>query len=424
MTDRIIKILRDCAVDTWRITETYGETAELYFVKKKLDMPRIKNMHGWVVEVFCDFDENGMKLRGSSNALLSPGMTDEEIKSRINGAVYAASFAKNPFFELPKPVKEEHRLSDSDLAEMSPKDAVIKAAGVIMDTDCAEDAFVNSSEIFAAKSTVRMIASNGLDVCFDSCRLSGELVAQCPEPNDVEQYRGFSYEHFDENGLRNVVLNALRDVRYRAQSTRPPVAGKYDVILKGEHIRTVLDYYADRASANMIYPGYSAWKTGMDIQGSGEGERLDLTFVPTDPYSSEGIPMIERSFVCDGVLQCIQGPARFCGYLGIEPTGYYEKIRCGSGTKPAAELEKKGVLELVSFSDFQMDSFDGHFKGEIRLAFLHNGDGSFDVLSGGSVNGSLPEAQGSLTFSAERYSDSSYDGPAAVLIPGVMIAGA
>ena len=134
--------------------------------------------------------------------------------------------------------------------------------------------------------------------------------------------------------------------------------------------------------------------------------------------------MTERTFLERGVLRCIRGNSRFCGYLGVEPTGSYTKVRCLNGTADLSGMLGEGVLEPVSFSDFQMDSFDGHFQGEIRLALLHHADGSVEELTGGSVNGCLPDVQGKLIFSKERYSDVSYEGPAAVLIPGVRIAGA
>ena len=46
-----------------------------------------------------------------------------------------------------------------------------------------------------------------------------------------------------------------------------------------------------------------------------------------------------------------------------------------------------------------------------------------EILTGGSVNGSLPEKQGKLIFSTERYDTLAYTGPFAVKIEGVEVAG-
>ena len=45
------------------------------------------------------------------------------------------------------------------------------------------------------------------------------------------------------------------------------------------------------------------------------------------------------------------------------------------------------------------------------------------ILTGGSINGSLPEKQGNLLFSTERYDTLTYTGPFAVKIEGVEVAG-
>ena len=45
------------------------------------------------------------------------------------------------------------------------------------------------------------------------------------------------------------------------------------------------------------------------------------------------------------------------------------------------------------------------------------------ILTGGSINGSLPEKQGKLLFSKEGYDTLTYTGPFAVKIEGVEVAG-
>ena len=106
----------------------------------------------------------------------------------------------------------------------------------------------------------------------------------------------------------------------------------------------------------------------------------------------------------------------------MKPTGNYQKIVCSNGTAPFSELKKGPCLWAVTFSDFQMDSMSGHFGGEIRLAYLIDGDSAVPV-TGGSVNGSILEAQKNLTFSTDRYLSIWYDGPYAMRLTGVSVAG-
>ena len=131
--------------------------------------------------------------------------------------------------------------------------------------------------------------------------------------------------------------------------------------------------------------------------------------------------MKERLLLKEGQVQCLHGPTRFCRYMGEEPVGEYRRVRLDNGTVPFEQM-KKGCLYPVSFSDFQLDVFSGYFGGEIRLAYLYT-DKGVEKLTGGSINGSLLEKQGSLTFSLERYQDARYEGPLAVRIPGVSVNG-
>ena len=80
------------------------------------------------------------------------------------------------------------------------------------------------------------------------------------------------------------------------------------------------------------------------------------------------------------------------------------------------------LFRSVNFSDFQMDTFDGHFGGEIRLGFLYDGEKRIPV-TGGSINGSILDAQKNLVFSRETQVEKNFQGPAAVCLEGVNVAG-
>ena len=86
------------------------------------------------------------------------------------------------------------------------------------------------------------------------------------------------------------------------------------------------------------------------------------------------------------------------------------------------DMLKKECLYVVNFSDFQMDSFDGHFGGEIRLAFLFDGE-KVTPVTGGSVNGSWFEVQNRLTLSKEKQNDKGFEGPLAICMDDIPVAG-
>ena len=315
-------------------------------------------------------------------------------------------------------VEKAGELAGAPLAQSAGK--MVKA---LFAPDVHEDAFLNSAELFVCRSAHRIVSSQGTDVSYTDARVCGEFVVQCREPEDVEMHNIFEYDGLDTQALSAKVAEALAFVRDRARAQKVLKSGKYDLVLTGNAVAEVLSYYKDRSSASMVYAHYSTWKRGEDVQGDTAGERLALTLRATAPYSMEGIPMSDLPLLEDGRLNAYHGPNRFCRYLGVKPTGSYEKLSCANGTMPFEELKKGPVLWAVTFSDFQMDEMSGHFGGEIRLAYLIE-DGRTTPVTGGSVNGSILEAQKEMAFSTERYLTAQYDGPYAVRLKGVSIAGA
>ena len=424
MFERIEKALAAAGVPVWNIAMNHTRTAELYFIKKKLDLPRFNDIVQYEVTICRDSEEEGTKLRGSSVTYIVPGMTDEEITRKITDAYFAAQFVKNPFYELPDEVTAPHCPSASDLKDLPLEDIAARFAETALAADSEDDAFLNSLEIFIYRRSFEVKSSNGLHVSYDSDSVFGEFVTQCKMPEDVEQYRQFRYDSLDLASLHQKIKEGLRDVRLRAQAKEMPASGTYDILITGDNIPELFSYYTARSLADILYSGYSTWKIGDDVQGESEGgERLNLTLIADAPFNTEGIPLRDRELIRDGMLQTIHGSTRFCRYMDLEPTGRYHKFRVDNGTVPFAEMQKDGVLETVTFSDFQTDFFDGHFGGEMRLAILHK-DGKAIPLCGGSINGSLLDVQGKLIFSKEQYKSGDYEGPYAVLIPGVPVAGA
>jgi predicted Zn-dependent protease len=97
-------------------------------------------------------------------------------------------------------------------------------------------------------------------------------------------------------------------------------------------------------------------------------------------------------------------------------------MRVNNGTISMEEMKKGPYLHVVQFSDFQMDALSGYFGGEIRLAYLYDGE-TVTPVTGGSINGNMLELQKNMVFSTERYKNSKYDGPLAVRFFGVPVAG-
>ena len=173
----------------------------------------------------------------------------------------------------------------------------------------------------------------------------------------------------------------------------------------------------------MIYPGYSSFKVGDNIFEGAVGEKLNLVLDSSVPYSKEGIKLDLLNLVNDGKLEAIHGSKRFCSYLSVPATGNYDKMAVSGGSVSFEAMTSTGkVIYPVTFSDFSVDSLTGRFAGEIRLAYLYN-DGEITIVTGGSVSGSIIDGQKNMIFSPEKYSDSEYEGPFAVKLSNVNVAG-
>jgi hypothetical protein len=187
-------------------------------------------------------------------------------------------------------------------------------------------------------------------------------------------------------------------------------------------VADLLSYFVARSDASAVYAHYSPWQVGTMVQEAGEGEAINLKLHTTVPYSPSGIKMIDRPLTKEGKLETIHGGERFCSYLGIPMTGEYSGIICENGSVPFAEMQKEPHLYVVSFSDFQMDAWSGHFGGEIRLGYYFDGE-KVSIVTGGSVNGNFAQCKNQLRFSLERFQNEHYQGPFAVSLPHVQIAG-
>lgn len=431
MIEKILSALRKSGVELYQITETREESAELFFIRKSLDMQRRKEVRQAEVVVYKDFWESDRHRMGSATVQVQDSYTEEMMEGLFRDTLYAAGFVKNEYYELYAGKEEAlgetqesfggapgKALADRPLAEIAQCFAEAMFA-----EDKETDVFLNSVEIFAMRTSCRIINSKSVDVGYCKSRVQGEFVVQCTEGQDVETYQHFAYVNGDTEPLRRRVRETLRMTRDRAQAVSAPPAGEYRVILSGPYVRNIFSYYVECSSSSMVYQKYSTFRVGCDVQG-GEAvkDSIHLTLKATVPYSVEGIPMKDRELVRDGKLLLLHGGSRFAYYLNLEPTGNYRSYRAPAGKVSLEEMRQAPYLEVVNFSDFQMDSFSGHFGGEIRLAYLYDGEKRIPV-TGGSINGNILEAQKALVFSSQTQAEESFEGPLAVCMERIQVAG-
>ncbi len=423
MLDRILSALGKCGIEDYHIVVKDEQSAELFFIKKELDMQRLKKVQTADVSVYHVFEEGDNRFRGVASVQVQDSLTQPEMEKLFADAYYAAGFVKNKYYDLYEGTKVGMVQAKDPFGEKTLNEMVQGFAQALFAEDVYKEVFINSAEIFASRLTVHIRSSRGVDVSYNRSRVQGEFVVQCTSGQDVETYQDFSYNGWNLDAIREKARNTIELTRARARATTAPAAGEYRLILSGGYVNEFMSYYVNRASSFAIYQKYSTFSVGCDVQGGEVSkDRVNMTMKSNVPFSDEGIPMKNRELVKDGKLMMIHGGNRFAQYLGIAPTGNFDGYKIEAGNVSIEQMKEQPYLEVVNFSDFQMDWFTGHFGGEIRLAFLYDGK-TVTPVTGGSVNGNIFEAQKSLVFSKEMQVEKDFEGPKAVAMDGVSVAG-
>ncbi len=412
--EQVQEAVKACNIGEYIIKDTFCKAMELYYIGDKLDLTRGRNTEEIRVTVYRVF-ESDKKYRGQTDIYIYPGMSDEEIRKALDDAYSAAVHIKNPYFNLAGVISHTSDKGSGFGCRSVAEDAKAIAQAIYSVKDSGEKGSrINSCEIFTERYTVRLISSSGTDVEYTHRVYRGEFVTQFKDDNaDVEFYNSFEYDKPDTEALANKVREALRTVSDRAKAIPAPSLTGIPVILCGDTVREFLDFYVQRTNGAMVYPGYSTYKEWTSVQTGAAGDMLDIDLIPRVPYSDETVIMKERALLKNGIVKSLHGQVRFLDYLGLEQTGEYTKIRCNNEGKPMAELTKGPYILIKKFSDFQMDSFDASFGGEIRLGYISDGEKE-TIFTGGSISGNIIKAQDTLEFSSERYIAADYEGPAAV----------
>ena len=117
------------------------------------------------------------------------------------------------------------------------------------------------------------------------------------------------------------------------------------------------------------------------------------------------------------------GNRMFAQYMGLDDSFIVSNWSVSGGSRSADELRNGKFLEIVEFSDFQVDSMTGDIFGEIRLAYYHDGQGNVTPVSGGSVSGSMLDNIANMQMSKETRRYGNAEIPSVTKLENVIIAG-
>ena len=425
MLNQLLEILRASGADAWEVTDRKERGWEFYFIRHQLDQNRCKEVETYQVKVYRRFEDG--KFLGSAGAPVPPDASEEEMRRIVAGLCQDALYVRNPSYTLNQP-------ADVPAEEESPvnlkavSEAFLKAMRSLPETD-TED--LNSYEIFVSEIRRRFLSSEGIDVTAVYPSSTVEAVVNARrDGREIELYRLYTCGTCDPDQLARDLGETLRLGRDKLVAENTPAEGKADVVFSTDASCEIYNWFIDRMSASMVYRGISDWKIGQPIAGSFSGDKVTvraLRFLPNSSgnarFDEEGAPTRDMTILEDCVPAHFYGSRQFSQYLGLEDSFIPGNFEVTGGTASAEELRTGRFLEVVEFSDFQVDPLNGDMAGEIRLAYWHDGSGSVRPVSGGSVSGTLSELVSGLRCSKESRQYDTLRIPAVTRLQGVTVTG-
>ena len=425
MLNQLVEILKSSGVYGWEISDVKTNGWEFYFIRHELDQHRVKNVEHITVKVYQTAD-NGESL-GFASAEIAPTASRQEMEKLVSDLAYRSTLAKNRAFTLTPPTDEQFSEGKaSDIADISAD--FIRTMAELPETD-SED--VNSYEIFVSDVIHRLITSTGIDETEHYPSSMIEVVVNARrDGHEIELYRNYTSGTCDAAGLMRDLTRTMAYGRDRLLTQPTPVNGTCDVLFSGREACAIYDYFATRMSASMIYRKISDYEIGKPICDRFEGDKVTVTALrelanssANHAFDEEGSVIRDTVLIEDGVPKQYIGSRMFCCYLGIEDSFIPTNLAVTGGTGSQEELRSGRYLEVVEFSDFQVDEITGDIFGEIRLAYLHDGDKTVPV-SGGSISGSMNDFIRTMRMSSDSTQYDDMRIPSLTLLHDVTVTGA
>ncbi|OOM77979.1 metallopeptidase TldD-related protein [Clostridium sp. BL-8] len=432
MLKRIKQILiNNKEIDGYRIIESKVESNELFFVKKNIDMDRAKDVHHFKITVYKDINENGKIYRGSATTNIHPTMSDEEIEKSVDDALFAAQYAKNPYYPLVKPVSKYKTMKASEFERESLPYWMNEITKAVYRNDNYEKGGINSCEIFLNKVYTHIVNSEGVDTESINYDCMVEFITTWKEASEeVELYKCLNFSELDKDKVAKEVEKIINICKEKAIAKNTPKLEKTNVLLTDEAVKDIFSFYYSKSNAITVYRNESTWKIGDKIQG--ECVTGDLITMILDPFmknstssasfDEDGFPLESVTILENGILKRYIADNRYGHYLNVQPTGTIDNIIVLGGSKTISELKNEQYIEIAAFSDFTVDELTGDFCGEIRLAWYFDGENSTSV-TGGSISGNINELQNEMFLSKEVQKHNNFEGPKMVKLLNVTVTG-
>ncbi len=423
MLETIVRLLNEAETDGWEITDTCTEGWEFYFIRHALDQHRVKHTEHIEVNVYRKFDE----FLGKAGAEIPVTASEDEIRELIGKLSKEALYVRNPVYTLNEPVSLEAQPEEAPDVRAIAKD-FLNAMNELPESETAD---INSYEIFVNSERRRFLNSNGIDVTSVCPSSMLEVVVNARrDGHEIELYRLYTSGSCDREHLKEEISQTLSFGKDRLNAEKTPNPGKCDVLFSTDAVTSICEYFISRVEASMKFRQLTDWEIDKPIAAEQNGDRVTVKAVRTlknssknSAFDKEGAPVRDLTLIRDGIAENYWGSRQYSSYLGVKDSFIPGNFSVEGGTKSEAEIRSGTYLEVVEFSDFQVEAITGAIAGEIRLGYLHEGD-SVKIVSGGSVSGTMTDFVKDMEMSAAQKQYDNLLVPSLIRLKQVSVTGA
>ncbi len=421
----IIKLLNENKqVCDYRVKSVITDLYQVFYVHGQIETLRAGATEDCTVTVYVDHE----KGKGESSFSLYNSTTEDQAINKIQLAVNRAKLIANKPYEIVLGDKQEY-LVQSNMANYNMNELCEKIANAVFSANCFEHGSLNAVEVFVSKRKVNVKNSRGVDKTQISYSAMVEVIPTWTENGEsVELYESYTFTHFDQKQISNQIESRMVEVRDRKIAKKPNVPFECDVVIKQQEIDSLMYEIVSQLSYSSVYSHANVHKIGDKIQTEILGDALTVTMkgeiegcASSSKFDDDGLTLTQKTVVSNGEVIGYYGSNRFGQYLGEKDiTGALSCISVDAGSIDKADLCGKKYIELVSLSGLQVDLYNDYIGGEVRLAYLHDGNTVTPVTSI-SVSGSLQTALNGIKLSKNRLAKDSYEGPDFACLSGLKI---
>lgn len=418
------KIVKANCPDGYKIIDKKTSAHEMFFVVgRKVETVRASETEDTSVSVYVKNEDGTM---GVSSFPVYASMDEEALKRELTKALSRAKLAHNPPFALVEGGKEEYEIK-SDLKGLSGREVAEKVAKAVFDAKMVDGASINALEIFVTESKTRVRLSTGLDKTQTGYKIGIEAIPTHTDAKEsVELYEWYELTSLNLADITREINDKMREVKDRHEAVKgePQVV---DVALRPNEISELADNLAYELSYGAKYMHRNAFEVGEDLQKGRTGDPITVTMKAAVEGSShsaafdeDGTTLKDRVVIKDGKAVALWGGNVFGQYLGEKKENITGNLECISVDSGSLDKLEGRYLEAVSLSGIQLDTYNDYIGGEIRLAYLHDGD-KVTPVTGISMSGKLSEVLPSLRLTADKVVRGAYEGPSLMLLKNMQI---